>query len=280
MPQGRFIQANRNPWLVRIFYYYVLAFLKKQFYAVRVKNRQSFLFRDPNQPTLCLSNHCNWWDGMVDFILTSRLAEEEKFYVMIEELHRFSFLSRLGGFSVEKDSALSALRSLEYACQLLQKDPDNLLWIYPQGTVIPQDRRPLQFAGGVGYLMKKLPEINIVPVAQYYTFVKEDRPEILINVGAPIQPNRIDPAIRRNRQALTGFFESQVTELLEEIRADVTQGELEGYMTLVQGELNPFKALEMSLHQAWRIVDHVVHPQKLLKLPPPVPTEQHRHWQQ
>lgn len=263
MSQDALIQARRNPLLIKIFYGYALLLLKKQFYAVRVKNREAFLYRNPTQPTLCVGNHSNWWDGLTDFLLCTRETPGDRFYLMIEQLHRFPFLSYLGGFSIDKSSSLSAMRSLDYACQLLSRDPKTLLWIYPQGEVRPQDRRPLNFANGVGYLVKKMPHSNVIPVAHYYTYQKEDRPEVFMNVGNPLV---VPPGVAKNRQALSELLEDAVTGLLEEIRADLARGEVSQYSLLLQGDLNPFKLLEADLRRAGATVDFLLHPQRLLEV--------------
>lgn len=256
--------AKRNRFLIWLFKFYAQAFIRKQFCSMRVKNGKALAFRDPSRPTLCISNHCNWWDGLSDFLLVSQLTPESRFHAMVEELYRFPPLTYLGGFSVEKETARTATRALEYSVNLLKSDPRNLLWIYPQGKVCPQDTPSMEFANGVAYLLKKLPEINLIPVAQYYTFLTEDRPAILMEVGEPIQ---LTAATAQNREEVTTLLESSVENLLTDIRTNLAQGTLDEFTPMVKGEINPFKQVELSFQYSWEVISSIYRPIEALFRP-------------
>ncbi len=72
----------------------------------------------------------------------NNLVFKRKMHVMMleEELHKRSFLRKLGAFSIRKNS-LSALHSLKYATKILSK-PKNLLLLFPQGSFQSAHRYP------------------------------------------------------------------------------------------------------------------------------------------
>jgi 1-acyl-sn-glycerol-3-phosphate acyltransferase len=231
--------------------------LKHQFSSIRVKNPAGLQKRNPDLSTLCFANHSNWWDGLTDFLLTAHLAPDAKLYVMIEELHRLSVLSWVGGFSVDKSTPQAAFRSLHYGLNLLRQDSRNILWLYPQGAVQHQDYHPLQFAQGLAYLVNKMPHLNVIPIAQYYSFIREEKPEIFIYVGTPLT---LDEDLRKNRKALNHYFEQLLLGMREAIREDLIQGNLSEYHLLLQGQINPYTTLEQSLHRAGQWVQNILNP--------------------
>jgi hypothetical protein len=159
--------------------------------------------------------------------------------MMIEELYRFPLLSRIGAFSVEKDSPQAAIKAINYCAGFLN-NPDGSLWIYPQGSVMPPDHRPIKFANGIAYLCSKLDGINLIPVAHKYVFLREDRPEILIEIGKPIILN----SSNIDRKELTAFLESEFTKLLNKQKNDISEGNLEGYEFIFKSRLCIAKLIE------------------------------------
>lgn len=128
-----------------------------------VRLRMKFLFRqvrihqnhrDNGQPILLLGNHSSWWDGFLAWQMCKKIYRR-RFHVMVleRELSKRRFLSRLGAFSINKNSR-SLINTLDYAAGLLQ-DPGNLVMIYPQGELQSVHLRPLKFQEGWQRLIKK-----------------------------------------------------------------------------------------------------------------------------
>lgn len=223
MNQQPLIKANINPFWVKLFDYSFTKMLEKNFYSIRIKNLQHYYLRDRSKGNLAYAFHSCWWDGIIGYILCRKVFKKN-LHMMIEELHRLPLLSKIGGFSVEKSSAQSSMKSLSYSSQILQ-DPSNILWIFPQGFVNPPDFRPIRFANGVSYLCKKINGVNLLPIAHRYTFLREDRPELLIEIGKPIILN--DNSI--NRRDFTKYIEEDFTKLLDNQKEDIANGNLQGY---------------------------------------------------
>lgn len=248
--------------IVSIFKLYNRALFRKQFYSMRVYNAAGLSQRAPDQPTLCLSNHCNWWDGICDFLLTYTLDPKALFYIMVKEVGRFPLLTYVGAFSVEQSSPIQAIRALDYAAQLMEQSAKTILWIYPQGKVTPQDARPLEFSRGVAHLIKKRQQFNVIPVAKYYAFTTEDRPELLVRIGRPMT---FPASTLEDRTLLTCMLETTITEMIDQIKTDLATGDLSAYQTVIQGFPNPFKELENDLQQAWETMDSLVHPVRTVR---------------
>ena len=69
---------------------------------------------------------------------------------MMEEsqLRRYFFFSWIGCFSVDRHHPRAAMQSIQYAAHLLKEHPGRMVWLFPQGEIAPNDRRPLVFFRG------------------------------------------------------------------------------------------------------------------------------------
>jgi len=235
------IKAAPQAFWIKAFDLYFSNMAKKAFYSIRIKNAQNFNLRDKTKGNIIFSNHNCWWDGPVGFLLSKKRFKTQ-LYMMIEELHRFPLLSRLGAFSVEKDCPHSSMKALNYSAKLLQ-NPNSSLWIYPEGIVKPPDFRPIKFASGISYICKKLNGVNLIPVANKYNFLREDRPEVLLDVGKPIILN--DNAI--NRKEFTSYLENEFTKLLDNQKEEISSGNINEYEYLFKNQLCIYKLIEKHL---------------------------------
>lgn len=64
-----------------------------------------------------------------------------------EQLETRMFLNKAGAFSIKRGSR-SVIESLQYASALLH-DSENIVVVYPQGTISSIHRRPVRFEKGV-----------------------------------------------------------------------------------------------------------------------------------
>ena len=102
--------------------------LQNRFYAFRYNGVENYKERDEKYPTILLHHICNWWDGIVLYNITHRICHKE-IRLMVEELNRFPLLRRGGAYSVNKKSAQSAIKALQYSVDLLS-DLRNVLCIF------------------------------------------------------------------------------------------------------------------------------------------------------
>ena len=242
-------RAQNRPfwtWLAdRIMFRYV----RHRFYALRIKNLEVFQkHRDERFPSILYAPHNNWWDGMIGYYLM-RKAFKVKTRMMIEELNRFPLFSLIGAFPVNKASAQEAMKALVYIANDLIKDPTLGFWIFPQGIVRPPNYRPIEFQTGLGYVAQKVAKelggVNLVPVAVNYTFLREDRPECLAEVGEPI----IITADNCNfdRHELTKKLQQDFEKLCDEQLSTFSKGEVTGYEYVFRQDLPWNRKLEKKL---------------------------------
>ncbi|MGQ7868157.1 1-acyl-sn-glycerol-3-phosphate acyltransferase [Sunxiuqinia sp. sy24] len=108
---------------------------------------------DPGRPVLLLQNHFSWWDGYWSFWLSKRFFQK-RFHVMMleEQLRKRMFINRCGAFSVRRNSR-ELMESLTYAAGVLH-DHRNLVCLYPQGQIQPQQIKTIAFEKGASWILK------------------------------------------------------------------------------------------------------------------------------
>jgi 1-acyl-sn-glycerol-3-phosphate acyltransferase len=140
-------------------------------------------------------NHANWWDGFVLHPLAKAAGRDG--YVLMEEqnLARYPFLRHIGAFSVRRGEAASSLETLRYARGLLRQ-PDAAVFVFPEGEHRPPGELPLRLERGIETLAR-MSEVRCLPVSIRYAFFEHERPDVLLDVGAPHPPLRLGDFQRR-----------------------------------------------------------------------------------
>jgi 1-acyl-sn-glycerol-3-phosphate acyltransferase len=184
-------------------------------------------------PLIVYPTHPAWWDGYMCFLL-DRLVLRGRFegYLMMEEpeLRRYRFFAWAGCFSVDRHDPRSAARSVAYIGRLLAERRDRSLYIFPQGALTPNDRRPLAVYPGLAHIARRAGRATLWPVALRYEFRGEQRPEAFMRAG----PAHYAPADVGTR-ALTNEVERRLTAAADALRDEVAASQLEGYQALLRG---------------------------------------------
>lgn len=229
-------------WVAKQFFYKML---ENRFFSMKIKNAQNYEKRNPNYANIFYAPHSNWWDGIVGYNLVKRVFNT-RIRMMIEEMNRFPILAKAGAFPVNKKSAQASMQALQYAVDELNKG-DVSLWIFPQGIIRPPMYRPIEFQTGMAYIArnvaKKYGGINLIPVAVNYPFLREDKPEVLVEIGEPhvLTDSNID------RRELTLNLQHNFEALCDKQFEDIRNGNLEGYEYLYKQKLKWYKKLEKHL---------------------------------
>lgn len=196
-------------------------------------------------PLIVYLNHPSWWDGYMAFLL-SRVVLRDGFepYVMMDEreLRRYRFFAWCGSFSIDRQDARSAMRSVAYIARMLGARRERALWIFPQGELTPNDRRPLTIYPGVAHVVRRVGGALLWPVALRYEFRGEQRPEAFIRAGPPHYA-----AAQLDTRALSAEVGRRLTHSVDALRDEVNAGNLEGYGTLLHGRPGVNR-----LFDAWR----------------------------
>lgn len=140
------IHAHHRKTAHLIFRPYLRALMKKNFQGIRVFGELPQF--PPARSVFLLPNHSSWWDGFIIYLVND-LFWKKKPYVMMEEkqLKRFAFFNKLGAFSVRPHDREDVEKTLDYTSELLTK-PENLVFMFPQGKLLPWHQRPLIFKEG------------------------------------------------------------------------------------------------------------------------------------
>lgn len=183
------------------------------------------------EPLILYATHGSWWDAAISIVLSLRTLQLDAYGMMeYKQLNRYRFFRRIGMFSVIREDPASAMQSLRYAASVLQ-GTGRALWMFPQGTLVNQDVRPLVLEPGLGILAAKLDQAWLCPVAMRYDLVREQRPDALISIGMPYQLEGGSKAIR----TVIGDATTRLTAAADELKADALQERTSSYELLYSG---------------------------------------------
>jgi len=111
-------------------------------------------FKDRNLPVLLLANHFSWWDGFFAMYLNVNILKRKFHFMMLEEqLRKFFFFNKTGGYSVRKNSR-NIIESMNYTSELLH-DQQNMVLLFPQGKIETVYKDSFRFESGIGRLIEK-----------------------------------------------------------------------------------------------------------------------------
>jgi chlorobactene lauroyltransferase len=195
-------------------------------------------------PIIVCANHYSWWDGYMA-ALVERILNVDT-YLMMEEsqLRRYFFFAWEGCFSVDRQNARAAMESLRYATRLLKEEPrkgkrdGRMVWIFPQGEISPNDRRPLTFFSGAAHLAKSSAPCLIYPVASRIEYLAEQRPDLYISMGEPMMVGSEQVKQAHFVKDYTKVTEERVTEELDRLRADIVASDYSSFRQIGRGRLS------------------------------------------
>lgn len=223
------IPARHRPLLAGAIYHGLIRpALRGQFQRVWLRVEGELPARGP---LVVYLNHPSWWDGYAAMLLDRTLLRRAyTSYVMMDQdqLARYPFFRWCGAFSVDRSAPRSALASVEYATRQLARHDDRALWIFPQGELLPNDRRPIDIGAGAARIALGA-RATLLPVALRLEFGRAQRPELFIRVGPAHRAEGGRPA------ALTADLSARLTLAVDELRDDVLRGDLRGYRVLLRG---------------------------------------------
>lgn len=224
------LEANKNAVFEKIFSIYNRNLLKRRFEDLRVLGLEYFFNKDINIPLIIYCNHSSWWDGLVAFQISVRAALDS--YLMMEEkqLRKYFLFRLLGAFSVVREKPREAYKSIAYASRLLTTNPRRTVWIFPQGEIMPNDRRPVTIFPGLAKIVEKTGKCRAAALAIRYEFFGEFKPQIFVRIEEP-QIFRANEKYEKNVR--TAVFAERLTENLDRLKDDVIRRNLTEYKTII-----------------------------------------------
>jgi 1-acyl-sn-glycerol-3-phosphate acyltransferase len=235
------ITARKNPNVERVFALVNRWMLKRHFHQIWTKGFEELKNLDPKRPIIFYANHSNWWDGLIGFYLTRDLLKIDGYMmVMAKQLKKYSFFKWIGAFSVDRESPISAFRSLEYIVKLLSdnKKQPRALWIFPQGELLANDYRPIKFMRGLDWLIKQLPQSQLVAVTFRYEFLNEQLPEVFLSFNETSLLSEINNSKNLRSTELILELQKNLIEQLDELKREVIEQKTSHYLPILQGKMS------------------------------------------
>ncbi len=244
--EEKFKAADTSPFWLWVADLFFCNMLRNRFCTFRYCGTESYDRTNcAETPTIIFSQHCNWWDGIVMYHITNKIFGREV-RIMVEELNRFPILRHAGAFSVNKKSAQSSMKAIKYAVDECGK-LSNILALFPQGIIRPPHFRPLEFQTGLAYMaqgvVKKFGKVNLIPVAVDYTFLRDNRPEVIVSLGEVITLTDA----KQDRKELTHQLEHALEVTCQQQSERISQGNVDGYKFLFKRHLKWYRQIEQRL---------------------------------
>jgi 1-acyl-sn-glycerol-3-phosphate acyltransferase len=206
--------------------------VRRHFSRVRLRERTPLAGLDRRLPLLLVASHVSWWDGYLMYLLERRAGRDGYFMMEERQLARYGFFRWIGCFSVDRDHPRRAMATLHYAADLLTGAPNRVVIIFPQGSIAPNDHRPLTLASGAARLCRLAGPTLVAPAALRYEHLADQHPDAFISVG-PVR--LVEPAEARDPRALTAEFARLLTDEMDGLRAAVLAGQTDGFTQLMAG---------------------------------------------
>ncbi len=215
--------------------------VRRSFHSVYVRGTahlEPWKTRSIGEPLIVAATHASWWDAALAIVLSERWTGVESYGIMeYKQLVKYQFFRGIGMMSVVRDDPRSALRTLQHAADVL-RGTSRVLWMFPQGTLIHQDQRPIVCDPGIGILANKLPAVWIAPVAMRYELLREQRPHGWITIG---QPYRVEGGSPRD---VTSVVQEQITHQADQLRTAAMAEDARSFAELVRGRMSMEKRFD------------------------------------
>ena len=224
------LEANKSAIFEKVFAIYNRNLLKRRFHSLQVSGLEFLLNRNNNFPLVIYSNHSSWWDGLIAFQISFKMRLNS--FIMMEEkqLKNLSHFRKLGAFSVVREKPREAIHSIRYAAKILNSDPTSTLWIFPQGEILPNDRRPLFFYNGLSKIIKQTEKCETTSLSIRYEFLGEFKPQIFVKIEKPVTNSESEKSDARQ---LSEMLSERLTGNLDSLINDVINQKFEGYESIL-----------------------------------------------
>lgn len=176
---------------------------------------------EPGRPLVVYANHPSWWDGVAFMLYSTELFRGRRMFIPMEAaaLSRYAFMTRIGVFGVEQQSARGAVAFLRTAKAVLA-EPGAMLWMNAPGRFMDVRERPVPMAPGLVRLAELAPTARFLPMAIEYPFWSERSAEMLCGYGPPIEGAALAAMDREARgEALARALEATMDRLAEDAMA-------------------------------------------------------------
>lgn len=140
------------------------------------------------------------------------------------------------------------MKALQYSVDVVG-DLKNILCIFPQGIIRPPHYRPMVFQTGLAYIaqnaVKRYGKVNLVPMAVDYTFLRDNRPEVIVEFGEKLTFTKDN--IISDRKQLTHILERSLEQTCDKQMHTIAEGDLDNHKILFKQHLKWYRRIEQRL---------------------------------
>lgn len=224
------LEAKKSVWFEKVFAVYNRNLFKRRFNSLQVSGLDFLISKRQNFPLLIYVNHSSWWDGLVAFEI-SRAAKLDSYFLMEEkQLENLQLFRKLGAFSVVREKPRQAMKSIVYAADILRKNSNNAVWVFPQGEILPNDIRPLVFYNGLSKIIEKAQNCYAVPLAIRFEFLGEFKPDIFVKIGEP-ELFKVKEVHSANK--FKPNFSNALATILDKLKEEILQSDNQHFRRLI-----------------------------------------------
>ena len=224
------ITADKNPQVTKALCLYQAYQMRRTFATVQVRY-ESDVLGSHTLPTIYYANHSSKWDQHVGGYITEELWKQDSYYMIaLQMMQPYPILRKVGGFSVHQFDPFQAAQSMEYCSELLKTGPNRVVWVFPQGGINPNSKRPLNFQQGTAQLIRLMGNVRIVPVAIRHEFLNCSKPEMFLSFGTP---QIFERPVKIMTRKLTEQLEATLTAELDRLTADVVNLQHESFQVIL-----------------------------------------------
>lgn len=244
MPENRSYLPHASPRLLRWFTRYLRGYFRKHFDAIRI-SREGVDLQDRAGPLVVYANHASWWDPILFMLLSTELFPGRTAYgpMDAEALEKYPIFKRLGIFGIERGSHTGAVSFLRAAEAILSQDR-SILWLTAEGSFTDPRRRPVELQFGLAHLVRRIPNLRVLPLAIEYPFWNERLPEVLVRCGSIVD---LPEGSSRDAKSISHWLERELEQIMDALAAEAQTRDPELFHTLILG-----KAGVGGIYDQWR----------------------------
>jgi 1-acyl-sn-glycerol-3-phosphate acyltransferase len=216
---------------VGLFSIYLNWYLKRHFHALRIANAGRI--PPQAQPLILFANHASWWDPLTAILVGQAILPHRQHYAPMDEtaLEHYAIFKPMGFFPVDNASARGAAQLLRAGHQILER-PGSVLWITPESQFQDVRKRPIAFRPGLGALMSRTGRMTCVPISIEYVYWNERLPEILVNIGEPLE---IADGTMEDTRTWTNLLSYAMAATLDELAMLAIERDSSAFETILSG---------------------------------------------
>lgn len=231
---------RKNKLVISFFRYFFSKSLRKNFSCIRVKGLPEAikvikLSAQNNRPIVFCANHSSWWDAPLIFYLTYELFGTDSYCIMEKkQFDMYPYFRGFGAVPIIREDPRNSLRVLSECAAELNGSAKSL-WIFPQGEIVPNSKRPFHFYPGLSILLEKLSDPLIVCLYFDFRFTKNQFPEAFVDIFKFGSKENFEG---KSREEFTNNLEYLYEHEANEFESSFANGNLQDYSAVLNGRIS------------------------------------------